>query len=100
MRPLTWKQTPWIHFNLLVNEYLLGFFQWFPRINKKGFRDTSVARASGWAETYCRHAADLIQGQPQQLLIAALGHQFEGRLLQVGSTLEHQAGDASDALKR
>lgn len=50
-------------------------------------------------ETHRCHAADLIQSQPQELLVAALGHQLEGRLLQAGvRTLEHQASDVSDTL--
>lgn len=65
------------------------------------FQDASAAQQGGiWNhQTYRRHAADLIQSQPQELPVAALGHQLEGRLLQAVGTLEHQASDVSDALK-
>lgn len=53
------------------------------------------------AATHRTHGADLIQGQPQQPLVAALGHQLERRLLQAGGpVLEQQVRDVADALWR
>lgn len=71
------------------------------QINKKFFSRRVCSPAGGtWNhKTYRRHAADLIQSQPQELPVAALGHQLEGWLLQAVGTVEHQAGDVSDALK-
>lgn len=64
------------------------------------FQDCSPAGGTWNHQTYRRHATDLIQSQLQELLVAALSHQLEGRLLQAVGTLEHQASDVSDALKR
>lgn len=63
-----------------------------------GSEDSAPAPA-GKDETYCRHAADLIQSQPQEVLVAALGHQSEGGLLQAVRALKHQPGYVSDTLK-
>lgn len=53
------------------------------------------------AATHRTHGADLIQGQLQQALVAALGHQLERRLLQAGGpVLEQQVRDVANALQR
>lgn len=72
-----------------------------PKSITSNFQDASAAQQGGtWNhQTYRCHVADLIQSQSQELPVAALGHQLEGRLLQAVRTLEHQASDVSDALK-
>lgn len=85
----------------MVNEYVLGSFQRSPESIVNDFKAHRGGLRPTWNnETYCSHAADLIQSQPQEFLIAALGHQFEGRLLQVGRTLKHQASYAANTLTR
>lgn len=80
----------------MVNE--LGPLNVHP--NHKYIFSRHISPTPTWnPETYWCHAADLIQSQPQEFLVAALGHQFEGGLLQVVWTLEHQASDVSDTLK-
>lgn len=49
-------------------------------------------------EAYRAHAADLIQGQLQQPLVAALGHQLQRGLLETRLALQQQARDVSDTL--
>lgn len=95
----TWKQTdPEYSLIWVVNAYVLGSFKCSPKSLINYIQDKSPPTT--WTpETYWCHAADLIQSQPQEFLVAALGHQPEGRLLQAVWTLEHQASDVSDTLK-
>lgn len=90
----------------LLHENVLGSFKRTPKSRIHYFKThlqprggNSAQPPPGIIKTYCCHAADLIQSQLQELLVAALRHQLEGRLLQAVRTPEHQASDVSDTLK-